>query len=95
MKSQDGRDADNIKFGSTLSNDQHAGERFDYLLANPPYGKDWKRDRTPSRPSRAGYAGRFGAGTAAHQRRPAALPAAHAGPHEPARAKAARGWPSS
>ncbi len=44
MKSADGRDAENIFFGSTLSNDRHAGQRFDYLIANPPYGKDWKRD---------------------------------------------------
>ena len=45
VKSADGRDAENIRFGSTLSNDQHADKRFDYLLANPPYGKDWKRDQ--------------------------------------------------
>jgi N-6 DNA Methylase len=30
-------------FGSTLSNDRLAQRRFDYLIANPPYGKDWKR----------------------------------------------------
>ena len=44
MKDPTGRDADNISFGSTLSNDRHAGSHFDYLIANPPYGKDWKRD---------------------------------------------------
>jgi type I restriction enzyme M protein len=44
MKSVDGRDAENIKFGCTLANDQHATQRFDYLLANPPYGKEWKMD---------------------------------------------------
>jgi type I restriction enzyme M protein len=44
MKSADGRDAEHILFGSTLSNDRHAGRAFDYLIANPPYGKDWKRD---------------------------------------------------
>jgi type I restriction enzyme M protein len=44
MKSIDGRDAENIVFGSALSNDRHAGRNFDYLIANPPYGKDWKRD---------------------------------------------------
>ena len=44
MSSEDGRDAENIAFGSTLSHDQHAGLDFDYLIANPPYGKDWKRD---------------------------------------------------
>jgi len=44
MKDPTGRDADNIAYGSTLSNDRHAGKTFDYVIANPPYGKDWKRD---------------------------------------------------
>jgi type I restriction enzyme M protein len=44
MKDPTGRDADNIGFGSTLSNDRHSSRDFDYLIANPPYGKDWKRD---------------------------------------------------
>jgi type I restriction enzyme M protein len=45
MKSEDGRDAENIVFGSTLSHDGHADRTFDYLLANPPYGKDWNLDQ--------------------------------------------------
>ena len=64
MKSLDGQDAERIKFGSTLSADQHANRRFDYCLANPPYGKDWKMDREAVKSEAArGYAGRFGAGT--------------------------------
>ena len=64
VKSADGRDAENIRFGSTLSNDQHADKRFDYLLANPPYGKDWKRDQAAvEAEAERGDAGRFGAGT--------------------------------
>lgn len=64
MKSADGRDAENIKFGSTLSNDRHRDRRFDYMLANPPYGKDWKRDQAAvEAEAERGYAGRFGAGT--------------------------------
>src|SRR5579872_5311009 len=64
MKSADGRDADNIKFGSTLSKDQHANKHFDYLLTNPPYGKEWKMDQTAvEAEADRGYAGRFGAGT--------------------------------
>ncbi|HEV2440975.1 MAG TPA: class I SAM-dependent DNA methyltransferase, partial [Steroidobacteraceae bacterium] len=39
MKDPTGRDADKIMYGSTLSNDRHAGRAFDYLIANPPYGK--------------------------------------------------------
>ncbi len=63
MKSADGRDAENIAFGSTLSNDQHAGVNFDYLIANPPYGKDWKRDQDAVRAeNERGAAGRFGPG---------------------------------
>jgi type I restriction enzyme M protein len=45
MKSSDGRDAENISFGSTLSADGHADRTFDYMLANPPYGKDWNLDQ--------------------------------------------------
>lgn len=64
MKSQEGRDAENIKFGSTLSNDQLADRRFDYMFTNPPYGKEWKRDQEAvEREAERGYAGRFGTGT--------------------------------
>lgn len=63
MKSKDGRDAENIKFGSTLSNDQHEKSRFDYLLANPPYGKDWKKEEDAVKAEQTkGDNGRFGAG---------------------------------
>ena len=62
MKSEDGRDAENVVFGSTLSNDRHGGG-FDYLIANPPYGKDWKRDQDAVRDEHdRGGAGRFGPG---------------------------------
>lgn len=64
IKSADGRDAENIAYGSTLSNDQHAGKYFDYLLTNPPYGKDWKMDqKAVEKEARRGHAGRFWAGT--------------------------------
>src|SRR5262245_33352651 len=63
MKEPIGRDADNIAFGSTLSNDRHAGRPFDYLIANPPYGKDWKRDEDKVRAEHErGIAGRFAPG---------------------------------
>ena len=63
MKSTDGRDAENILFGSTLSKDRHAPRRFDYQIANPPYGKDWKRDEQAVRDEyERGTAGRFAAG---------------------------------
>jgi type I restriction enzyme M protein len=63
MKDPTGQDADHIAFGSTLSKDGHAGKSFDYLIANPPYGKDWKRDEESVRAEhRRGVAGRFGPG---------------------------------
>jgi type I restriction enzyme M protein len=59
----DGRDADNIAQGTTLGADGHANRRFDYLLANPPYGKDWRMDKERIEAEAAhGHAGRFGAG---------------------------------
>ena len=63
IKEPTGRDADNIAFGSTLSNDRHAGRGFDYVIANPPYGKDWKRDEEAVRDEHArGETGRFAPG---------------------------------
>ena len=63
IKDPSGRDADRIAFGSTLSNDRHASQAFDYLIANPPYGKDWKRDQEAvRREHERGDAGRFGPG---------------------------------
>ena len=63
MKDPTGRDADNVAFGSTLSNDRHATQSFDYLIANPPYGKDWKRDKdTVAEEHERGEKGRFGPG---------------------------------
>ena len=95
MKSEDGRDAENVLFGSTLSNDRHAAAAFDYLIANPPYGKDWKRDQDSVRAEHdRGAAGRFAAG----------LPRISDGQllfllhmlaHVTSRPRAARGWRSS
>jgi type I restriction enzyme M protein len=63
MKDPTGRDADNIAFGSTLSSDRHANKHFDYLIANPPYGKDWKRDEDAVRAEHTrGMRGRFAPG---------------------------------
>ncbi len=63
MKDPTGRDADNIAYGSVLSNDRHAGRGFDYLIANPPYGTDWKRDEDAVRAEHErGASGRFAPG---------------------------------
>lgn len=40
----DGDQADHIAYGSTLSADGNATRQFDFMLANPPYGKSWKTD---------------------------------------------------
>lgn len=40
----DGEQAEHIAYGSTLSADGHATRQFDFMLANPPYGKSWKVD---------------------------------------------------
>ena len=59
----DGKDADNIKLGSTLSNDQLADRRFDYQFVNPPYGYEWSKDEAAVEEEAArGDNGRFGVG---------------------------------
>lgn len=40
-----GNDPENIKFGSTLSTDEFAGMKFDFMLSNPPYGKSYKSEQ--------------------------------------------------
>jgi len=64
LESDPGRDlSKNILQGSTLSNDQFAGERFHYCLSNPPFGKKWEKDKTAvEREHKQGELGRFGPG---------------------------------
>ncbi|MFF0094556.1 N-6 DNA methylase [Streptomyces canus] len=53
-----------ISHGNVLTDDRHRGETFDYLLAAPPNGVDWKRqhDEVKREATELGFAGRFGAG---------------------------------
>jgi len=63
MKSKTGLDAENIAYGSTLSADRHEQRSFDYMITNPPYGKDWKMDQEAVKSeAERGNAGRFGVG---------------------------------
>ena len=60
-----GQNASRIRFGNSFDNDQHPNRRFDYLLANPPFGVEWKMvaNHVKSEHKTKGFAGRFGAGT--------------------------------
>ena len=40
----EGAEAENMKYGSTLSSDDFPSQEFDFMLSNPPYGKSWKTD---------------------------------------------------
>jgi len=54
---------DYIKDGNTLSHDQFPGRTFDYILSNPPFGKDWKNIREEIEAEHArGAAGRYAPG---------------------------------
>lgn len=59
-----GYDSEGIRFGDTLSNDQFPNEKFNYILANPPYGVDWKssREKVLKEHDELKFRGRFGAG---------------------------------
>jgi type I restriction enzyme M protein len=59
-----GQDVSNIAFGNTLSEDGHGGKTFDYMLANPPFGVEWKKVEKEVRREheQMGHAGRFGPG---------------------------------
>ena len=59
-----GEDAENIKGpSSTLSDDQLKDNKFDYMISNPPYGRDWEQDKeVVDAEAEKGFDGRFGAG---------------------------------
>jgi type I restriction enzyme M protein len=59
-----GQEVSNIKLGNTLSNDQLYSDKFDYMLANPPFGVDWKKieQSIKDENSLKGFEGRFGPG---------------------------------
>lgn len=66
-----GEDADNIALGDTFTKDAHARDEqgqkrsFDYMLANPPFGVEWRQQQRyiEDEAGKLGFDGRFGAGT--------------------------------
>jgi type I restriction enzyme M protein len=59
-----GQNIDHIKFGDSFTDDGFASERYDYLLANPPFGVEWKPEEDEIRKEHESLkmSGRFGAG---------------------------------
>jgi type I restriction enzyme M protein len=59
-----GEDASRIVHGNSFTEDGHTGATFDYLLANPPFGVEWKKVADPIKAEHEtkGFNGRFGAG---------------------------------
>lgn len=55
-------DAANIKLGNTLTNDQFVTEKFNFIMANPPYGTTWKKDQAYITTESMNPDGRFYAG---------------------------------
>ena len=55
-----GGDPNNMRFGDTLSDDQFQGYTFDYIISNPPFGIDWKKEKAEVEAEHAlGELGRF------------------------------------
>jgi type I restriction enzyme M protein len=60
MRNQPG----SVALGNSFSDDAHNGKKFDYMLANPPFGVEWRKikDFVEDEAETRGHAGRFGAG---------------------------------
>lgn len=58
-----GEDPNNIRLGSSFSQDRFGGQRFDYMLSNPPFGVSWKKERSFVQEEAGSPHGRFSAGT--------------------------------
>ncbi len=58
-----GGNASGMMYGDTLSQDKFSGYEFDYIISNPPFGIDWKRERAEvEAEAKRGFDGRFGPG---------------------------------
>ena len=58
-----GGDPDNMQFGDTLSDDKFKGMTFDFVISNPPFGIDWKREAAKVEAEhKLGNSGRFAPG---------------------------------
>lgn len=58
-----GGDPNNMRFGDTLSEDQFSGYQFQYIISNPPFGIDWKREQKKvEEEAKKGEMGRFAPG---------------------------------
>jgi type I restriction enzyme M protein len=58
-----GENPDNIKLGSSLSNDHYTGKKFDYQITNPPFGVSWKSEEDFVKTESQNPNGRFSVGT--------------------------------
>lgn len=59
-----GENPDNIRLGNTLTQDRFKGEKFRFLISNPPFGVTWKdEEKQVKEEAEYGFDGRFGAGT--------------------------------
>lgn len=58
-----GGNASGMMYGDTLNDDKFSGYEFDYIISNPPFGIDWKREKSEvEAEAKKGYDGRFGPG---------------------------------
>jgi type I restriction enzyme M protein len=58
-----GEDPENIRLGSSLSNDNFEGKKFDYMVTNPPFGVSWKSEQEFIENESQNPFGRFSVGT--------------------------------
>jgi len=58
-----GDDPDNVKLGSSLSEDHFEGKKFDYMITNPPFGVSWKSEKEFVEEESKNPYGRFSVGT--------------------------------
>ncbi len=58
-----GGDPENMRYGDTLSDDKFKGYNFQYIISNPPFGIDWKKEKAEvEKEHKLGDKGRFAPG---------------------------------
>ena len=72
-----GEDPENIRLGNSLSEDRFSGDRYDYMITNPPYGVSWKSDKEFVENESENPNGRFSRRNSTNIRRTTFVPSTH------------------
>jgi type I restriction enzyme M protein len=85
----EGEEAENFRYGSTLSQDGFPSRTFNFMLSNPPYGKSWRPVASCGSPGRSSRSSRRGSASSSYS--PQSARSSHSGTRSTATTRSGRG----